>query len=111
MQQYSADFTAFTGDAIPTIEQHAMRLLYSNRVLGENATRFYIAARFACNGRKLILTYKGYIGIGPAALQTGDTVCVLVGGVTLFLLRRDLRSQLSKRRFVLVGETYIHSIM
>jgi hypothetical protein len=111
IQQHSADFAAFTGDAIPVMEQRAMRLLHGNRVLGENAARFHTAARFACNGRKLIFTYKGYIGIGPAASQTGDTVCVLAGGATPFLLRRDPHSQPSKRRFVLVGETYIHGIM
>jgi hypothetical protein len=111
MQQHSADFTTFTGDAIPAIEQHAMRLLHSNRVLGENATRFHTAARFTYNGRKLILTYKGYISISPAASQTSNTVYILAGRATPFLLRRDPRSQPSKRRFVLVRKTYIHSIM
>jgi len=38
--------------------------------------------------RRLIITKKGYIGMGPQGARIGDTVAVLQGGVTPFILRK-----------------------
>jgi hypothetical protein len=76
-----------------------------------DADAFLLAARFACVGRRLFHTSRGYAGIGPAVSQSGDVVCILSGGAAPFILRRDLRSNTSKRRFQLVGEAYVHGIM
>lgn len=45
---------------------------------------FLEAASNACTGRKLFITRKGYLGLGPGALQEGDVVCVLFGGIVPF---------------------------
>jgi len=73
--------------------------------------RFLVAAGSTCGGRKLFYTSKGYVGIGPAILQVADKVCCLSGGAMPFVLRRDVRSRQSKRRFALIGVAYVHGIM
>ncbi|PMD28506.1 hypothetical protein NA56DRAFT_542336, partial [Hyaloscypha hepaticicola] len=56
-------------------------------------------------GRRLFLTEKGHIGLGPKDMQEGDVVAVLLGGSVPFVLHR----QVSK--FTLLGESYIHGMM
>jgi hypothetical protein len=68
--------------------------------------RFLEAASNACVGRRLFLTEKGTLGLGPGALQTGDRCCVLFGGIVPFVLRR-----LNDRIHALVGECYIKDVM
>jgi hypothetical protein len=53
----------------------------------------------------LFITEKGFMGLGPCALQLGDEVCILFGGITLCILRQqgDVRK--------LVGECYVNRIM
>ncbi len=55
--------------------------------------------------RRLFETERGYIGVGPLALQDGDLVCVLFGSNVPFVLRRF------GERYRLVGECYLHGIM
>ncbi|PMD55579.1 HET-domain-containing protein [Hyaloscypha bicolor E] len=55
--------------------------------------------------RRLIVTKKGYIGMGPTGVRIGDTVAVLEGGVTPFILRKY------GYMYRLVGESYVHGIM
>jgi hypothetical protein len=50
-------------------------------------------------------TRDGRIGIGPPQVQKGDTVVLLYGGVTPFVLRR--RSVFD----VLVGDAYVYGAM
>lgn len=57
-------------------------------------------------GRRLFVTRRGYMGLGPAAAQVGDEVCVLLGGQVLYTLRgRD------DNQFEFVGECYMHGMM
>lgn len=60
-----------------------------------------------CKNRALFITKRGYIGLGPWNTEIGDSVCVLYGGATPFLLRKavDLDT------FTLVGECYVYGIM
>jgi hypothetical protein len=75
------------------------------------AIRFATAAGHALGGRRLFWTAKGYLGIGPATIQCNDNVCILSGGAVPFILRRMPRTKLSSRKFLLIGEAYVHGIM
>lgn len=55
----------------------------------------------ACHGRRVYITEKGFIGLGPAALQRGDHICRLVGAAVPMILRKH------DNHFYLVGETYV----
>jgi len=67
-----------------------------------------------CNGRRLFMTNDGHFGIGPRAMEPGDEVAVLFGGITPFIVR-----SVSQRRresegyglYTFVGESYIHGFM
>jgi len=60
--------------------------------------------------RALFVTSKGHIGLAPWNAMVGDQVCILSGGKTPFLLRRDEEAT-SKRHYSLVGEAYVCGIM
>lgn len=60
-----------------------------------------------CKNRALFVTKRGYIGLGPWNAESGDSVCVLYGGATPFLLRKAVDSD----TFTLVGECYVYGIM
>jgi len=62
-------------------------------------------ATSASNGRILARTTTGYYVLGPAALETGDVVCVLFGSKVPFCLRP------MGERYLLVGECYVHGLM
>jgi hypothetical protein len=57
-------------------------------------------------GRRLFRTSRGFMGLGPAAAQVGDRICVLLGGQVLYVLRH-----LKDSHFELVGECYVHGMM
>ncbi|KAF2966693.1 hypothetical protein GQX73_g6888 [Xylaria multiplex] len=67
--------------------------------------RFDLAFRNACQGRKLLLTDNGYVGLGPGLMKEGDLVCLLSGLVMPIILRP------AGEGYQVVGETYIHGIM
>ncbi|MCJ1230814.1 hypothetical protein MMC12_007488 [Toensbergia leucococca] len=56
-------------------------------------------------GRVLILTKRGYLGLAPWGTRIGDSVCVLLGMPTPTILRSEFD------HFKLVGECYVHGIM
>jgi hypothetical protein len=62
-------------------------------------------ATSASEGRIFARTGRGYYVLGPAALEAGDVVCVLFGGKVPFCLRP------MGRRYLLVGECYVHGLM
>lgn len=70
-----------------------------------NWIRFMVDAGSACHYRKLFFTGKGFIGLGPAAMQAGDLCCILFGAKVPYILRPV------GYHFVLVGESYIHGVM
>ncbi|KAG0648101.1 Heterokaryon incompatibility protein [Hyphodiscus hymeniophilus] len=59
----------------------------------------------ASNGRALFLTDKGYVGLGPAEVEKGDRIAVLLGGSVPFVLRQR------QSHFTLVGESYVRGLM
>jgi hypothetical protein len=106
--RHLANFNALWVNRCCSVHCSAPRL--PSGAIGD-ADCFLLAARFACVNRRLFHTSKGYAGIGPALSKAGDVVCVLSGGTAPFVLRKDLRSNPSKRRFQLIGEAYVHGIM
>lgn len=58
-------------------------------------------------GRRLFETKAGLIGLGAAATDVGDSVCVLFGGQVLYLLRTKSNSN----DFEFIGECYVHGMM
>jgi hypothetical protein len=59
-----------------------------------------------CSNRKLFATEKGYLGLGPVAIFTGDIIAVILGLDTPLVLRR-----LGVDGYQIVGEAYVHGIM
>ncbi|KAH7411594.1 heterokaryon incompatibility protein-domain-containing protein [Phaeosphaeria sp. MPI-PUGE-AT-0046c] len=55
--------------------------------------------------RAMFITAKGYIGLAPWNGQKGDSIVVLLGGCTPFLLRPK------GNQYNLVGEAYVYGIM
>ncbi|KAJ4154804.1 hypothetical protein LMH87_000080 [Akanthomyces muscarius] len=62
-------------------------------------------ATSASDGRIFARTRTGYYVLGPAAIQAGDVVCVLLGCKVPFCLRPV------GSRYQLVGECYVHGLM
>ncbi|PVH70545.1 hypothetical protein DL98DRAFT_392756, partial [Cadophora sp. DSE1049] len=55
--------------------------------------------------RRLVITQKGYIGLGVTSCVPGDLICVLFGCSTPVLLRRF------EEHYTFLGEAYLHGIM
>jgi hypothetical protein len=56
--------------------------------------------------RRPLDTTKGYLGIGLAAAEVGDRVCIFLGGRVLYVIRsRD------NGHYEFIGECYVHGVM
>ncbi len=63
------------------------------------------AAREMSWNRSFFTTKKGYCGLGPNTLRTGDIVCVLHGSAVPSILRPK------NELYQFIGEAYVHGIM
>lgn len=63
--------------------------------------------------RRLFLTQKGYLGLGPRSLRPGDEIRLLAGGKTPFVMRpsKTIISGQHVSSCYLIGDAYIHGIM
>jgi hypothetical protein len=68
------------------------------------AERFLIAAS-DCWARRLFVTSKGYLGLGPEALRERDLICILAGGPVPYVLRKV------DEHYQFVGESYVYGMM
>ncbi|RGP77958.1 hypothetical protein FLONG3_3915 [Fusarium longipes] len=59
-------------------------------------------------GRKFFITERGYIGRGPPSLEPGDSVCILFGGETPYIVRPRT---VSSDEHLFLGQSYVHGIM
>jgi hypothetical protein len=59
----------------------------------------------AYHHRKLFLTQKGYLGLGPKHVLQGDIVSILKGGSVPVILRNN------NEHVRMIGEAYVHNIM
>jgi hypothetical protein len=69
-----------------------------------SAQRFLTAAS-DCWGRRLFVTCRGYLGLGPEALREHDLICVLAGGPVPYVLRKV------DDYFYFIGESYVYGMM
>jgi hypothetical protein len=56
--------------------------------------------------RRVFLSSRGYYGLGQESLRVGDTICLLSGGDSPFLIR-----DADPGYYELIGEAYVHGIM
>jgi hypothetical protein len=70
-----------------------------------NGTVWADGANSVTDSRRVFRTVKGYYGLGPPLIGSGDIICVLFGGKTPYCLRRI------DNHYVLIGECYVFGLM
>lgn len=78
---------------------------YTDEVKETAWKRYYLAMQYLCSFRPFI-SRKGYIGLAPTSALPGDALCVILGAIVPYMLRR-----VSDKGFELVGEAYVYGIM
>jgi len=111
----------FTIDVDASLEQrqNITEPTVAPSVEAESRSPFSVVFGDVYGRRRLFVTAKGYLGLGPSSLQVGDKVYILKGANVPFLLREQERedsregatSNESEMNYKLVGEAYIHGIM
>lgn len=86
-------------------EAVGMATPWQNVSLNGDAEVFRASLMYVAPFRRLFVTEKGYIGLGPRSLEVGDSVVLFSGGRFPFVVRRY------GEEFMVVGETYTHGIM
>ena len=59
---------------------------------------------------RLFFTANGFVGVGPAAMESGDFICILAGGPLPYVLR-PVPDAACLNTFELVGSCYVHGVM
>jgi hypothetical protein len=67
-------------------------------------------------GRSFFITSNGHMCLGPESVERGDSVWILAGGATPFVLREAPKvatgaGELKSCCMTFIGETYVHGIM
>jgi hypothetical protein len=65
-----------------------------------------IGTKMMTFGRRLFETERGLLGLGPAAADAGDQVCVFAGGQVLYVVR-----SVANDEHEFIGECYVHGMM
>lgn len=65
-----------------------------------------VDAKMMTFGRRLFETSRGFIGLGPAAAQVDDKICLLLGGQVFYALRTR-----KDGHYEFIGECYLHGMM
>jgi hypothetical protein len=112
-----------TSGTIPTLEaleefsaeaQHDEATAHAQ--LDQKLEDYLVLASRCMLGRRFLTTDNGYMCMGLESTAPGDSVWILDGGPTPFVLR-DVENTSTKaeepqaRRMMLVGECYVHGIM
>ncbi|KAI0444870.1 heterokaryon incompatibility protein-domain-containing protein [Xylaria telfairii] len=101
-QQHLADMGAYMCDDVSDIYLNLPKIPGAETGDGY---RFDLAFKNAYQGRKLLLTDDGYVGIGPVSTRKNDFICLLSGLVMPIILRP------TDKGYQVVGEVYVHGIM
>lgn len=72
---------------------------------GGTWSNFSSKAASVCHTRTLVITRKGYFGLGPGATRAGDLCCIIFGSPVPLILRH------ADENYQLVGEAYVHGVM
>ncbi|KAK5651607.1 hypothetical protein OQA88_11880 [Cercophora sp. LCS_1] len=111
------------GDAIPdwdSLERFANNPTYVMRVKNgaektlvlPNDAGFINSYSLRYGKRKLFITARGYLGLGPSSAKVGDSVCVFRGAGGPFVCMQDpVEGEEETPRFHIVGESYVHGLM
>ncbi|KAI2470040.1 heterokaryon incompatibility protein-domain-containing protein [Annulohypoxylon bovei var. microspora] len=70
---------------------------------------FQAALLRSCVGRRFFITERGFIGIGPACMKSGDLVVVILGVPVPFITRKT--GEQESQNYILLGECYVDGIM
>jgi hypothetical protein len=65
----------------------------------------------ATSGRRMFITSRGYVGLGPELTREGDQVAILLGGTTPFMIRRGPEDVDFEQQYRLLGDCYVHGCM
>ena len=63
-----------------------------------------------CGRRTFFRTSKGFLGLAPTGALEGDSVCIILGAVTPFVIRDSVQES-TEVCYSLVGECYVHGLM
>ena len=64
----------------------------------------------ALSNHAVFITSQGYLGLGPALTEVGDTVVILGGSQTPFVMRKIGLAGVAKE-FCILGDCYLHGFM
>ena len=81
-----------------------------NTIIQESSL-FQMALNANMSGRQAFVTHGGKAGLTSPGTKAGDLVCILLGAMTPFVLRKDSASEGEGNTYQLVGECYVHGIM
>lgn len=68
--------------------------------------KYLSVLRISPHERRYFVTGKGYLGLGPSAMKSGDIVVILFGLKVPYVLR-----PIQGGRYQIVGEAYLHGAM
>jgi hypothetical protein len=70
------------------------------------SAKSYMAMMGDMRNRRPFMSTQGYVGLGPASIQSGDIICVLLGAKVPYIFRA-----VDGGGFKLIGEAYCDGIM
>ena len=80
------------------------------RVMADHARAFQ-SSMIRMGTRDAWWTHTGFLDLGPAATQSGDRICIILGAHPPFLLRKKVAVEGQVGTYQLVGECYIQGLM
>ncbi|KAI4087023.1 MAG: hypothetical protein LQ344_007080 [Seirophora lacunosa] len=83
------------------------RVLYDPRELAV----YRLALRAAVRNRTFFVTKKGWVGLAPAMVRSGDVVVLIAGMSVPMILRRTRQTTSAVVTYYLVGDCYVYGIM
>ena len=117
------------GEFLPSsreLEQYLLQQAASSTSVDEDVRHqiwpFFATHSSALHGRRLFVTLKGYLALGPRSLRPGDAVYVVAGAKMPLILRHGdpwgIQSCMKRQVYAdepeelrLVGPAYVHGIM
>jgi hypothetical protein len=104
---YHADYATYMTAILQgsDLEHDLKNLPLENKDLEGSYYRFAGSAWFACRGRRLFSTDRGYLGLGPKLLEPGDVIYILHGGRVPYAFRP------AGNGYRLVGECHVEGFM
>lgn len=75
---------------------------------GSDVIVWRTALTLCASGRRFCITNKGYMGMVPPLCKPTDVVCIILGALTPYIIRRSSDNETS---YEIVGECYMHGMM